>query len=131
MQILDISISKTAKPTPTEHINTGPTLERINKSDATIGGVTEDGARWFKDELLVRLADKGKLYPDAKINAACHLAGEKYYTDWYGSGMGGLQAIDYGKGWAHEQCLECIETHPATSRHALIHRKHRLTRAVG
>jgi hypothetical protein len=105
MQILDISVSgtKAAKPTPTEQINTGPTLERIRKSVATDaeGGLevifNEDGARQFKDELLVRLADKGQLWPDATINAACHLAGEKYYADWYGAGMGGLKAIDYGK----------------------------------
>jgi hypothetical protein len=47
--------------------------------------------------LIVRMASKGQLYPDAKINAAFHLAGEKYYADWYGAGMGGLKAIDYGK----------------------------------
>ncbi len=29
--------------------------------------------------------------------AACLLAGEKYYADWYGAEMGGLKAIDYGK----------------------------------
>jgi hypothetical protein len=94
MELLDISIS--GKPA-------GPTLERIKKTLATDkdGGLevifNEDGARWFKDELLVRMADKGQLYPDATINMACRLAGEKYYADWYGAGMGGLQAIDYGK----------------------------------
>jgi len=98
MEVLDISVSgtKTAKPTPTEQINTDndATHNRILKSPSDIN---PDGARWFKDELLVRLADKGQLYPDAKFNMAFKLAGEKYYADWYGSGMGGLQAIDYGK----------------------------------
>ena len=105
MELLDISVSgsKVAKPTPTEQIITGPTFERIRKSITTDkdGGLevifNEDGARQFKDELLVRLADKGQLWPDATTNAALRLAGEKYYADWYGAGMGGLQAIDYGK----------------------------------
>jgi hypothetical protein len=70
------------------------TPERLRKSEST---VTEDGARQFKDELLARLADRGQLYPDAKINMACRLAGEKYHADWYGSGMSTLQAVDYGK----------------------------------
>ena len=43
------------------------------------------------------MAGKGQLYPNATINLACKVAGEKYYEDWYGSNMGGLQAIDYGK----------------------------------
>jgi hypothetical protein len=94
MELLDISISGK---------KAGPTLERISKTFATDkeGGLevtfNQDGARQFKDELIARLADKGQRYPDAKINAACHLAGEKYYADWYGAGMGGLKAIDYGK----------------------------------
>jgi hypothetical protein len=101
LQTLDISISgrnipKVAKPAPYE-VRTVPdediaSPERLARSGEST--ITEDGARWFKDELLVRLADKGKLYPDAR---ACQLAGEKYYADWYGSGMGGLKAIDYGK----------------------------------
>jgi hypothetical protein len=98
MEVLDISVSgtKAAKPTPVcVVLDSDATPERLARSGESI--VTEDGARWFKDELLVRLADKGKLYPDAKINAAFRLAGEKYYADWYGAGMGGLQAIDYGK----------------------------------
>jgi hypothetical protein len=99
MEVLDISISgtKTAKPTPTEQIKTGPTLERIKKTFATNkeGGLevifNEDGARQFQDELIVRMASKGQLWPDATTNAACHLAGEKYYADWYGAGTGGLK----------------------------------------
>jgi hypothetical protein len=59
--------------------------------------LTADGARQFQDELLLRLGNKGQLYPNAAINTACKLAGERYYEDWYGSNMGGLQAIDYGK----------------------------------
>lgn len=59
--------------------------------------VTADGARQFQDELLIRMCSKGQLYPDAMINTACREAGERYYADWYGSNMGGLQAIDYGK----------------------------------
>jgi hypothetical protein len=103
MQILDISISgrkipKVEQPTLYKARNIADvdtaTPDRLAKSDSTI---TEDGTRQFNDELLVRMASKGQLYPDAKINAACHLAGEKYYADWYGAGMGGLQAIDYGK----------------------------------
>lgn len=59
--------------------------------------VTADGARHFKDELLARLASKGQLWPDRKTNEALEMAGIKYHEDWYNSGMGGLQAIDYGK----------------------------------
>jgi hypothetical protein len=112
--LLDISVTgrkipPVAKPAPykvrdnSSDSDTGPTLERIKKTFATDkdGGLevvfNEDGARQFKDELLVRLADKGQLWPDAKGNAALRLAGEKYYADWYGAGMGGLKAIDYGK----------------------------------
>lgn len=88
--------------------DTAPAVERraINDNDATperlakSSGesiVTADGARQFQDELLTRMANRGQLYPDAKTNEALHIAGVKYYEDWYGSGMGGLQAIDYGK----------------------------------
>jgi len=90
--MLDVSVGGTASA---ETVLLGPTLERAAKSGD--GGVTTDGARHFNDELLVRLANKGHLYPDATINMACKLAGEKYYADWYGSGMSTLKAIDYGK----------------------------------
>jgi hypothetical protein len=59
--------------------------------------IGDDGARHFTDELLIRMANKGQLYPDADINRACLEAGERYYADWYGSNMSTLQAIDYGK----------------------------------
>jgi hypothetical protein len=104
MELLDISISgrtipKVAHPAPYKARNIPDvdtaTPERLAMSDEST--VTDDGARQFKDELLVRLADKGQLYPNATINAACKLAGEKYYADWYGSNMSALQAIDYGK----------------------------------
>jgi hypothetical protein len=103
MQILDISVSGRKIPKVTKPIaykarvvadDDMATPERLARSDES--ALVEDGARQFKDDLLVRLADQGKLYPDAKINMACKLAGEKYYADW-GAGMGGLQAIDYGK----------------------------------
>jgi hypothetical protein len=95
MEMLDISISGRTIP-KVEHptlyaARTVPdadlaTPERLAMSaDST---VTEDGGRQFKDELLVRLADKGQLYPDAITNLACRNAGEKYYADWYGSGLG-------------------------------------------
>jgi hypothetical protein len=74
--------------------NTGPTPERVAKSD---GGDIVDGARVFRDEVLQRLFDRGQLWPDKAGNEALYMAGTKYYEDWYGSGMGGLQAIDYGK----------------------------------
>jgi hypothetical protein len=100
--LLDISISgrkipNVAKPIAYAARAVGDiaTPERLARSEEST--FTEDGARWFKDELLIRLADKGQLWPDAAINMACKLAGEKYYTDWYSAGMGGLQAIDYGK----------------------------------
>jgi hypothetical protein len=70
------------------------TPDRLAKSDSAL---SDDGARIFADELLVRMASKGQLWPDAKANEACLMAGTKYYEDWYSSGMGGLQAIDYGK----------------------------------
>lgn len=76
--------------------NDAATPERLAMSDGE-SIVTEDGARQFSDELLDRMARKGQLYPDAKINEACQLAGHRYYENWYGAGMGGLQAIDYGK----------------------------------
>jgi hypothetical protein len=90
-----------ALPATTTEDYTGPRLvvdndatpERIARSESTI----VDGTRQFQDELLVRMASKGQLYPDATINAALLAAGTKYHEDWYGAGMGGLQAIDYGK----------------------------------
>lgn len=69
------------------------TPERLARSESTV----TEGVRQFQDELLERLASKGQLWPDQTTNAALLLAGTKYYADWYGSGMGGLQAIDYGK----------------------------------
>lgn len=74
--------------------NEAATPERLAMGESI---VTADGARQFQDELLTRLASKGQLYPDGQINEAMRLAGERYYADWYGAGMGGLQAIDYGK----------------------------------
>lgn len=74
-------------------IHEDATPQRLAKGDSII----TEGTRQFQDELLVRLAAKGQLYPDAKINAAMLAAGIKYHEDWYGAGMGGLQAIDYGK----------------------------------
>lgn len=74
--------------------NDAATPERIAQSPSTINA---DGARKFEDELLVRMAGKGQLWPDQKVNEALLLAGTKYYEDWYNGGMGGLQAIDYGK----------------------------------
>jgi hypothetical protein len=98
MQTLDISISGTKKPTVIDGTKeSGPTIERTNKANAESGGITSVGARFFQDDLLIRLANKGQLYPDATINMACRLAGEKYYADWYGSGMSPLKAIDYGR----------------------------------
>lgn len=71
------------------------TPERLaHSNDNHIG---DDGARHFTDELIVRMASKGQLYPDIFINRACFEAGERYYSDWYGSNMSTLQAIDYGK----------------------------------
>lgn len=72
----------------------GPTPERVAKTD---GGNVVEGARVFRDEILQRLFDRGQLWADKKGNAALYMAGTKYYEDWYGGGMGGLQAIDYGK----------------------------------
>lgn len=72
---------------------TDATPERIAKSESTV----TEGTRQFQDELLVRMASKGQLYPDTDTNAALLMAGTKYHEDWYGGGMGGLQAIDYGK----------------------------------
>ena len=70
------------------------THERIAMSPSEVNA---DGARVFRDDLLTRLADKGHLWPDKETNQALQMAGIKYHEDWYGSGMGGLQAIDYGK----------------------------------
>jgi hypothetical protein len=69
------------------------TPERIAKGPS----VMVDGVRQMQDSLLDRLAEKGHLYPDAGMNAALKVAGEKYYEDWYGTGLATLQAIDYGK----------------------------------
>jgi hypothetical protein len=69
------------------------TPERIALSESTV----TDGVRQFSDGLLERMGSKGQLYPDAAINQACWDAGVRYHEDWYGSNMGGLQAIDYGK----------------------------------
>jgi hypothetical protein len=71
------------------------TPERLAMSEDSI--ITVDGARQFEDELLMRLGKKGQLWPEQKANEALQLAGIKYYEDWYNAGMGGLQAIDYGK----------------------------------
>ena len=75
--------------------NQDATPERLAMSESSI--TTEEGARQFQDELLTRLASKGQLYPNGEINEAMRLAGERYYEDWYGANMGGLQAIDYSK----------------------------------
>jgi hypothetical protein len=72
MEVLDISVSgtKAAKPTPVcVVLDSDATHERIAKTPSEM----VEGTRQFKDELLVRLADKGQLWPDATINAACHL----------------------------------------------------------
>lgn len=86
----------TAPPKLRLVVDNDATPERLAKSDGE-SIVTTEGARQFQDELLTRMARRGQLYPDAKTNEALHMAGLKYYEDWYGSGMGGLQAIDYGK----------------------------------
>lgn len=75
--------------------NDSATPERLAMSGESI--TTADGARQFQDELLTRLASKGQLWPNKEINEAMQLAGERYYEDWYGANMGGLQAIDYSK----------------------------------
>jgi hypothetical protein len=80
--------------TDTTTETTDATPERLLKSDSVI---VEDGARHFNDDLLVRLAGKGQLYPDPAINLACKDAGERYYEDWYLSNMSTLGAVDYGK----------------------------------
>lgn len=85
----------TAEPRLRLVVDNDATPERLAKSSESI--VTTDGARQFQDELLTRMARRGQLYPDAKINESLLMAGTRYYEDWYGSGMGGLQAIDYGK----------------------------------
>lgn len=74
-------------------IDNDATPERIAMSPSEV----TDGTRQFQDELLVRMASKGQLYPDKAVNAALLAAGTKYHEDWYDAGMGGLQAIDYGK----------------------------------
>jgi hypothetical protein len=74
-------------------VDNDATPERLARSPSQV----IDGTRQFQDELITRLASKGQLWPDSAINAALLAAGEKYYADWYDSGMGGLQAIDYGK----------------------------------
>ena len=69
------------------------TPERLAKGPS----IVVEGVRQMQDSLLERLAEKGHLYPDAGMNAALKVAGEKYYEDWYGAGFSGLQGIDYGK----------------------------------
>ena len=68
MQILDIPVSGATTPAP-ELVLSGPTSERIKKTDINASDV-KDGARFFQDDLLVRLANKGQLYPNATINMA-------------------------------------------------------------
>jgi hypothetical protein len=71
------------------------TPERLARSpDSTI---TKDGARQFNDSLLVRMANKGQLYPDKTINDALAAAGVRYLDDWAGSNMDPLKAVDYGQ----------------------------------
>lgn len=74
-------------------VDNDTTPERLALSPS----IVVDGTRQFQDELLQRLASKGHLWPDRTINAALLAAGERFYADWYGAGMGGLQAIDYSK----------------------------------
>lgn len=96
-----LSVSNPYNPARTLHkLRVVPDLdiatpERLGMSEEST--INEDGARQFNDELLVRMASKGQLYPDPEINQAMLLAGTKYYEDWYGANMGGLQAIDYSK----------------------------------
>lgn len=70
------------------------THERIKLTPSVINS---DGARQFTDDVLTRMAEKGQLWTGKAENEALELAGNKYYEDWYGAGMGGLQAIDYSK----------------------------------
>lgn len=92
---ISISMPMQLEPIPVVKLANDATPERLARS--TLSTVTEDGARRFQDDLVTRMAGKGQLYPDAKINEACELAGARYYADWYGSNMSPLQAIDYGK----------------------------------
>ena len=74
-------------------LNEDTTPERLAKGPS----IVVEGVRQMQDSLLERLAEKGHLYPDAGMNAALKVAGEKYYEDWYGAGLSSLIAIDYGK----------------------------------
>jgi hypothetical protein len=84
---------------PTPHImrkvvdEDSATPDRLAKGPS----VVVDGVRYMQDSLLERLAEKGHLYPDAGMNAALKVAGEKYHEDWYTAGLSPLIAIDYGK----------------------------------
>lgn len=95
-KVTNVLAEDTAPPHIRLVVDNDATPERLAKSEGE-SIVTTEGARQFQDELLTRMARKGQLYPEAKTNEALLLAGGKYYEDWYGSGMGGLQAIDYGK----------------------------------
>lgn len=71
----------------------GPTPERIRHA-ANDNEILESGARRFKDDLVLRLYEKGGLYPDAAINRAMYGSAERYYADWYNSNMSGIASFD-------------------------------------
>lgn len=75
--------------------NGDATPERL--AHANDNHVLIKGVRNFEDELIMRLAKRGGLYPDRIINGRLLEAGERYYSDFYMANLSPLAAIDYGK----------------------------------
>jgi hypothetical protein len=72
------------------------TKERLKHAgtDATIG---ENGVRYIADTPLERLANRNSLSSDKDQNRRLLEAGQRYYRDWYLSGMDTLAAMDMSR----------------------------------
>jgi hypothetical protein len=106
----------------------GATPERIAIAGDDVE-VVEGHARRFTDTPLQRLAKRGQLFPDADTNKRLLEAGERYYADWYLSGMSPIGSFDptrvYAGGGGGSNCGM-----PASVMQAKRRASHRAARAV-
>lgn len=93
------------------------TPERLNKAGEDVA--TLEGVRYLADTPLQRLYNRGALSRDPAMNARLFDAGEKFYRDWYLSGMETLAAQDITRQGSGDGCASGM---PASERQA-IHRQ--------
>lgn len=78
---------------------------------ATVGA---DGVRYLANSPLQRLANRGELSLDKAMNIRLLDAGERYYRDWYLSGMCTLAAQDISREGRGEEAARACQ--PVKSR---------------